>query len=343
MLSYGNIVILHPAAIGDAMLATPVAQTLKLNYPAARITYWSHPVLRQLLLGLNPNVDEFVDYSKEAGFFGILKTLKRLEPDLFVDLSNSSKLKLLPWFTRIPTLRYQKQKAGTQPIMHAVDNFLMTVQDVCPDKPAKIFPSIFPEALAPDVLAKISDRENFLTSPLIALVPGVGKFRPHRAWIYDGWIYLINYLHNQGAHRIILIGGEDDAEICERLQRETSNVCLNAAGILSLSETAAVLKRCEVVVSGDTGPAHLAVAVGTPVVGLYGATFSQRSGPYGCADLTIDQSNRCVCVGEKFCKVNQPGGPGECMHRIMLPDVIEKIDFLLKYGRNVENLQSLQD
>ena len=321
------------------MLATPVANALKLNYPAAKITYWSHPVLRQLLLGLNPYIDEFIDYSRDQGFFQMVKQIKSMQPDLFVDLSNSTKLKLLPLFTRIPTVRYQKQRTDTVPTMHAVDNFLDTVRHLCPEMPDPLFPSIFPEALAKDVMEKINGEGNFSGKPLIALVPGVGRFRPHRAWIPDGWTYLIRNLKERQQFRLLLIGGEDDAELCETINKETDNACINVAGLLSLAETAAVLRRCIFAISGDTGPAHLAVAVGTPVIGLYGATYPERSGPYGCSVMTIDQSKACRCHGAKACQFAKPNAPGECMHRIMLPEVLEKIDLAL----GIESDNVIQD
>lgn len=339
MLSFGNIVILHPAAIGDAVLATPVAHALKLNYPAAKITYWSHPILRQLLLGLNPHVDEFIDFSRDQGFFQMVKQIEAMKPDLFVDLSNSSKLKFLSWFTRVPIVRYQKQRGDALPVMHAVDNFLNTVRHLCPEMPDPLFPSIFPEALAKDVLDKINGGSEYSAQPLIALVPGVGKFRPHRAWIQEGWVYLIRNLQERKSFRLLLIGGEDDAELCESINKETGDACVNVAGVLSLAETAAVLRRCIFAISGDTGPAHLAVAVGTPVIGLYGATYPQRSGPYGYSVMTIDQSKACRCHGAKFCQFARPDAPGECMHRIMLPEVIEKIDLAL----GIENDNVIKD
>src|ERR1700676_4497212 len=109
MYAFGNIVIFHPAAIGDAVLASPVAKTLKANFPGAKITYWSHPSLRQLLLGLCPSIDDFVDFSQDKGFFDLVKTIRQLKPDLFVDLSNSNKSKWLTVFTSAKVVRYLKE------------------------------------------------------------------------------------------------------------------------------------------------------------------------------------------------------------------------------------------
>lgn len=325
MQSFGNIVIFHPAAIGDCMLATPVATTLRLNFPGAKITYWTHPSLRSILLGLCPAVDEVVDYVREASLFQQIKTFDQLRADLFVDLSNSTKSRAFGWLTKTRVLRYEKQSPNVVPRKHATANFLDTIKPVCSEYPENLFPTIFPDALAQEVIQRILAEHNFGPQPLIGIVPGVGKLRPHRAWIPDGWIYLLQHIHNWKSHIPVLLGGADEQELCTRLVEESEGRCLNLAGQLSLPETAAVLKRCKVVVSGDTGPAHIAVAVGTRVIGLYGPTFPDRSGPYGCKDLTIDQSAACQCHDAKVCQYANPHEPGQCMHRIMLPEVLAHI------------------
>lgn len=323
--AFGNIVIFHPAAIGDALLATPVAKTLKLNFPGAKITYWSHSSLKQLLFGLSPSVDEFVDFSKETPFFDLLKTFKQLKPDLFVDLANSGKSKMLTFLCSSTVLRYVKQPANAYPVVHAVDNFMDTIRPVCHEFPKPYFPTVFPEALASQILPRVTHGQTHLSDAMIALVPGVGKLRPHRAWLRDGWLYLIKSIISRGNFLPVLIGGEDEVELCAQLIQEAGQGCLNLAGKLALPETAAVLKSCRVVVSADTGPAHLAVAVGTPVIGLYGPTSVQRSGPYGFADLALDQNPACKCAENKSCQFTEKQAPGECMERIMLAEIIEKL------------------
>jgi len=325
MQSFGNIVIFHPAAIGDCMLATPVATTLRLNFPGAKITYWTHASLRSMLLGLCPAVDDVVDYVREASLFQQIKTFDQLRPDLFVDLSNSAKTRAFTWLTKTKVLRYEKQSATETPRKHATANFLDTIKPVCDEYPEHLFPTIFPDALASEILQRVLAQHDFGPQPLIGIVPGVGKLRPHRAWIYDGWLYLLQHVLSWQSHIPVLIGGADEEELCARLVSETAGRCLNLAGRLNLPETAAVLKRCKVVVAGDTGPAHIAVAVGTRVIGLYGPTFPERSGPYGCKDLLVDQSAACQCHDLKACRYANAGAPGECMHRIMLPDILAHI------------------
>ena len=332
MLAFGNIVVFHPAAIGDALLASPIAATLKLNYPAAKLTYWTHPALRNILLGLCPSIDEIVDYDRDASIFQQVKTFDAFKCDLFVDLANSLKSKSMTLMTRSKVLRYEKQPPDQVPRMHAVENFLDTIRPVCPEIPIKLFPSIFPEALSDEVLQRLYGEQGFTSAPLIGIVPGVGKHRPHRAWIYEGWQYLLQTILSWGIYQPILIGGEDEADLAERLNSDLENRCLNACGRLSLSETAAVLKACSVVVSGDPGPAHMAVAVGTPVLGLYGATYPERSGPYGYLEYVLDQSANCECHGLKCCRLSNAQDPGRCMQRIMLVEVLEKLT-LMGFGK----------
>jgi ADP-heptose:LPS heptosyltransferase len=339
MTVFSNILIFQPAAIGDVMLATPVAKTLKQNYPGARITFWGHASLRDLLVGLSPYIDEYIDYDK-PGLIAMLKIFWATKCDLFVDLSNSTRGMIISAFApgNVRIVAYKKQSANLIDKMHAVENFLDAVYPVCEEEVSPLFPTIFPTALADEVLKDIlTDRQG---KKLIGLVPGVGKLRPHRAWMLDGWKYLITHLLERQDCVPILIGGKDELDLVEKLDLKNSNGCLDLIGKLSLPETAAVLKECSVVISGDTGPAHLAVAVGTPVIGLYGATDPKRSGPYGYQDLVINQNAKCACSGLKFCSLTNPGESGECMSRIMLSEIIEKLNTVIGLSEILERINN---
>jgi ADP-heptose:LPS heptosyltransferase len=143
MNAFANILIYHPAAIGDSLLATPVTKTLKLNFPAAKITYWGHSSVRQLFGGFCPWIDEFIDYSKEQTLLDLFKTVSSIKPDLFIDLSNSNKGIWLSLFVKareyLPAkhsgwgacvvLTYIKNQSADN--SHATKNFLQTIEAVC--------------------------------------------------------------------------------------------------------------------------------------------------------------------------------------------------------------------
>ncbi len=328
MTSFSNIVVFHPGAIGDVMLATPVGVALRANFPQARITYWTHPSLIELL-SLLKSVDRVEGFVKDEGVLRHLQYLWRLKPDLLVDLAGSSRSGWLARFSGAKVVRYRKQTYGAYPIVHAVDNFLATLEPLSLEPLANKFPTI---SVGKKDLSAVENRlsaAGFSGKVLVGLVPGVGKLRSHRAWISDGWTYTARVLLKTGRYTPVLIGGTDEISLCHAIAQEVGDGCLNLAGELTLVETAALLKSCKAVVAGDTGPLHLSVAVGTPVVGLYGPTYKERSGPYGCLDTVVSQSHYCQCHDVKVCSLTQSAGPGECMSRIMLEEVFDQLRIVL--------------
>jgi ADP-heptose:LPS heptosyltransferase len=334
MPPFQNIVIFHPAAIGDAMLATPVAKALKLNYDGSKISYWSHPALKEVL-GCNPDIDQFLEFRKGTSLLELTGILRKLKPDLLIDLSNSSRGLWLSLTGGAKSLRYRKRPSAERPIVHAVDNFLATIAPVCARTPEAFFPTIFPNQSVWESLAGIWKESSTSERTFIGIVPGVGKLRPHRAWPLERWLSLIDEIGAGGKYHPVLIGGSDEMELCDQIAEPLGDRCTNLAGKLSLVETAACLKRCTMVISGDTGPAHLAVAVGTKVIGLYGPTFAARSGPYGCSSLTIDRSQQCRCADAKSCIVVPAGQASQCMSAITLNEVEEKMDAVFQNRGNM--------
>ncbi len=309
------------------MLATPVAATLKSAFPQAHIVYCTHPSLFELLK-LCKYVDELAESGKQLNVLSQRRLISSHKADLVVDLSGSSRSHMLTFLMNAQVVHYKKQSRDAAKIQHAVENFLQTLDPLGLTLPAELFPTIvIPTQLTESVRTRVYGASPQL--PLIALVPGVGNLRSHRAWIEDGWIYLIADILDTHRYIPVLVGGPDERALCERIAAATQRGCVNLAGELSLPETASLLKLSQVVVSGDTGPAHIAVAAGTPVIGLYGPTFPQRSGPYGCERLVLDASARCQCHHVKQCQLTHVPGPGECMRQLMLSDIWIKLKEVL--------------
>lgn len=326
MRSPQHIVIFHPAAIGDAMMATPVAMVLKKKFPQAKITYWSHSSLRPLVLDMCPYIDEFLDF-KKTNIFALYLQFRKTKCDLFIDLSSSLRGTFLARFGMVPALVLKKQKPGDIAFGHIVDNFLDTVKDICPDIPEKLFPTldadkVLSACLSPDMVQICETKNN-----LLAIVPGVGKLRPNRAWPLENWIELTRAVLKDGKFIPVFVGGPEEKEMGLELQKEFPD-CLNLCGKLSLAQTACVLKSCKIVITADTGPAHIATAVGTPVIGLYGPTEAKRYAPYECIAIAIDKSGTCQCLYQKNCRVGDPSNSGECMKLIQTDQVIQRLETL---------------
>ncbi len=321
MKNFQNILVIHAAAIGDAVLATPVSVKLKFALPSAKITYLTHPSLFPLL-ELCTAIDAFHPYDKKESIFAVRRRISSLKPDLIVDLSGSIRTFFRTVLLSNSVLHYKKQGEKSHHVVHAVDNFLHTIAQLeLPDAPS-IFPSLHPQKQHFQLLARnlaVPDR------PHIALVPGVGTLRPHRAWNESNWIALAKEILIDGRYDIVLIGGPEEHALCDRIACAIDQRCVNAAGKISLPETAALLSNCVATVSGDTGPAHISVSVGTPVIGIYGPTLPERSGPYGSNNTVISNCEKCQCRLTKFCTVTGPGEPGECLKEVSVRPVRDSL------------------
>lgn len=317
---FRNIAIIHPAAIGDVMFGTPVAATLKENFPEARLTYWTHESLFSLLK-LCPAIDAMAPFDRHAGIIDQRRQLDAFSADLIVDLVGSTRTKLITLFNRALVLTHNKKEFKRRTDMHIVDSLLSAVDTLNLNARKDKYPTLKTDANLFEAISKDTYQAKLSGKQIVALVPSVGTLRPHRAWKMDGWIGLIENIFDEPNIYPVLVGGKDDVQICNKIAESVNNKIENFAGKLSLPETATLLSQCALVISGDTGPAHLSVAVGTPVLGLYGPTLPSRNGPYGTINTTIENCQQCKCAGSKFCLVTPEPGPGACMQTITLDDV----------------------
>lgn len=140
------------------------------------------------------------------------------------------------------------------------------------------------EAAALENVAKFLCSENYDGSPLIALHSG-GHYFTRKRWPLDNYIRLAQYLLVQTGWRVVLIGGREDIENSRTIQKAVPQV-INATGRFKLSETAVLLKYCRIYLGNDSGPLHLAAAMGTPTLGLFGPTAPRQFYPYSPPDHT---------------------------------------------------------
>lgn len=309
--------VLHAGAIGDAVLATVVPSALKTVRPDRHIIYWTHPSLIDLLR-LCPAIDDFVPWDKKNSLGKQMQLVAGIKPDIIVDLTASLRTRIICLLSGVRTLTYAKESPSKRPILHAAENFVQTIASLTNGAKAG-FPTLYPtETLCMGVMNEFG-----IQPDSIALVSGVGKLRSHRGWPAQSWNDLARKLSAIGEH-IILIGGPEDAAAATEAAEGVPNL-VNLCGRLTLPQTAAALSACSVAVSGDTGPAHIAVAVGTPVVGLLGPTSPMRSGPFGYLDKSFDAGQLCKCQGNKMCVMTGAAGPGECMKTIAVDQVFDAV------------------
>jgi lipopolysaccharide heptosyltransferase I len=148
------------------------------------------------------------------------------------------------------------------------------------------------------------------------IVINPGAAWPNKRWPPERFGALAAALHERTGLRSLVTWGPSERDLATAVV----NASLNAASLApptSVSDLAVVLREAALVVSGDTGPLHIAAAMGTPLVGLYGPTWPERNGPWDPSDVVISRATVCVCHHKRQCLRGAP-----CINDIALDEVV---------------------
>lgn len=176
--------------------------------------------------------------------------------------------------------------------------------------------------LASEGLARAEEWLAGLPRPRIAL--NVGASRAYKRWPTERWQEVAQELAGAG-RSLVFVGDKHDAEIVAQIVPSLSGNFADLAGKTTLRELASVLASCDLLVTADTGPMHLAVAVGTPVVALFGATDPARHGPYGRRNIVLHKPVPGLIVPGK--RPTEEVGAA-CMAQITPKDVLAAVNSL---------------
>ena len=333
---FTNILIIKPGAIGDLLQMTPVIRTLKAKYPEAAVSFLVGSSQTAGLFKHHADVHETIVYDKKGeqrsfpALMDLWKRLRRNNYDLIINFQRST---MKTWFLASAAfpcrvLVYHKTKNRT---VHAVVNYLETLAPLginATDLRLELTPGAGDRAFATQLL---SSQKNS-TGPLIALNPGASH--QVNRWSAGHFAALADMLTQKLDARVIIVGGPEDVRLAEEIAAKAGSKPLLLAGKAGLLELGAVLEQCAMLVSGDTGPLHLATAVGIPVVALFGAADPARTGPIGDGHIVI-QAEKVSCVP---CRSRTCSNPRylECMEKISAESVFEAVSTLVTKGNRMQ-------
>ncbi len=316
-LSLKRVLFIRTDRLGETLLNIPAVQSIKQAYPEVRVTWMVNPQLVGLLEDL-PGVDAvvaepFTDklWWQAAWFFGCRWRLEKVDA---VIVSNAKKLYHLASFLGgVPiragydrkwgfllTHRIADQKMiGTR---HEVEcHFdLLKPLGISADVPADLALPVKPQTHEA-VLKRLEEKGIALSKPLVAVHPWTSNAA--KQWALERFRGLIDRIIEGGSREVAVIGGPEHASESSAFKRLSG--VHDLTGFFSLPELAAFLQRARVVISNDSGPAHVAAAVGVPVIALFGtqdaATGPARWGPWGAKHTVIwKKSMDEIAVDEVF-------------------------------------------
>lgn len=285
-----RVCIVLLSAVGDVVHALPVVNAIKRARPRARITWLLQDAGAALLHG-HPAVDEILLFRRKAGLAGFVQMALQLRErpfDVVLDLQCYFKATVLTALCRAPA------KIGLDPARAREFNWLVNNRHL-PKRPINHVQEHFLEFL--DYLqisrepvewnlgpwpAERPWQEEFFRAiprPRVALVAGTSN--PKKDWLPERWVELNDRLHAEFGLATILVGAKSPRETAlgQKMATECRHPPVNALGS-GLRRLVALLDGCDLVISPDTGPLHLAGALGRPVIGLYGYNSPTRVGPW---------------------------------------------------------------
>lgn len=336
MKSYSNILLIKPGAVGDLLQLTPVIRALALKYPGVRITLLLGSSASATMFQHNPHISETIVFDRKgahrslAAFLQLWNRIRTASYDLVVNFQRSNAKAWLLASAAFPcrVLVYHKARGRT---VHAVVNHLETLT------PLGIRPEQCDLSLElsygreEQVFADNLFRQNGISGKIvIALNPGASN--RIKCWSPEQFAALANLLVARLNAGIILVGGSSERDLAEGILNGMESEPLDLIGKTSLLQLGAVLADCDILVSGDTGPLHMATAVKTPVAALFGAIDPFRTGPVGEGHRVIRHDElACVPCVAKSC-VNKIDL--ECMLKITPDEVFDTVvDMLKAMGR----------
>ncbi|HNZ66043.1 MAG TPA: lipopolysaccharide heptosyltransferase I [Planctomycetota bacterium] len=328
-----KILIVKLSSLGDIVHTLPMVLNLKKAYPESEI----HWLVTRSFANILKNVRQidkthFFERDRWRGMkntisnlseiCALLKTLKQENYDIVIDYQGLFRSGLATFATRAPRrIGFQNARefaylAYNERVLpksiHAIDKNAELTTKVT-NQPCIIqFPEIINLKNKAKSL-KITDNKNY-----IALLPGARW--DSKRWPIENFLALTQLLPNEN---FLLLGSKSEQPLEEYFSAQQNTTSL--IGKTSLSELAAILQQTKIAICNDSGPMHLAVAVNTPVIALFGPTDSKKTGPYGDQNFVLQANVPCHPCRNKVCKKKD-----WCMKKITPQQVVDIIHDLQK-------------
>lgn len=292
--------------IGDTLFATPAIHGLRARFPAAHVTALAHRANREILCH-NPDIDDLL-VQGEHGALGFLAAVRRARFDLLVAFSTFSGW--LAWLggvahrveLRPPPLWWLAPRRDSRWWdCHAVELYL----DVVAPLGVEVSEPRLELHLGPEDrrgAAQLLEQVGVAAAvrggrQLVALHPGGEGYHGRKRWPAVRFGALARRLHRDWNCVVLVLGGPEESELGRRVVEASAGTAITAVGRTRLLETAAILERSSAFVGNDSSLLHMASALGTPAVGIFGATNARNYRPWRGAYRVVAPPGGRACYG----------------------------------------------
>jgi len=293
-----NICIIRLSALGDVTHAVPVVRAIQRHWPQTRIT-WICATLEHKLLSALDGIN-FIVVDKKSGWGGYYRLWRQLAGqrfDIMLQMQTSARANFTGAVVKADIkLGWDRLRARDFHRFFMTHSIPQTRFEHQVQGHLSFARSIGLDVLEPEWHFPISEQAISFVNDLIPGAARVLLISPcsshvHRNWSAERYASVADHAIERHGMTVVLSGGPSalEASIGKAIEAAANNPLINLIGKDTLPQLVALLHRADLVLTPDSGPTHLANALGTPVIGLHACTWSKRSGPYNSLDLCVDK------------------------------------------------------
>ncbi len=330
MTDYRHILLIKPSSLGDIVHAMPTCAAIRWAYPKAQLTW----LVKREWAGLVERIDG-VDRvwqveSTLTGWLSQVSLLRAEQFDLVVDLQGLFRSAAIgslsgaplrvgfangregsPWF-------YSRRVPVPQLEMHAVDRYLLVAEAVGASKAGE-----------PEFRFRIPKADHDEVDLLLSrsgVTPGTGWVAmnvsarwPTKRWSAESFAEVADRLQQESFGAVVMIGGPAERADVAAVMSMMKIPAVDLTGATAVGLLPALLSKASMLITNDSGPMHIAAAVGTPVVALFGPTSAVRTGPYGAGHTVLSGKVPCSPCFSRACHNTTPL---ECLRTVSAEQVL---------------------
>ena len=337
--NFKNILIIKPSSLGDIVLALPALSALRKSFTNAKISWFIRPDLAQLIEN-HPHLNEIIFFDRKllgqawynpraiGALFALVRKLRNENFDAIFDFQGLFRTAGLAWLSgckkrfgmqnarELAHLFYTHRVRQNKNSIHLVDYYLKIIQSAGAEK-------LTPQFIIPiDDRAVVSannllDSNNLEPKKYACLVSGSAHC--DKCWPVERFAAIADKISSQFSLKIVTTGSNCEKIITQRLAQLANVPVVDLAGQTDLHQLKAILKLAKIVISNDTGPGHIAAALNTPTVMIFGRANPARIAPY--------QKKHSVVAIEPFNRGLKPNSidPKYSVKNVTVDMVYEKV------------------
>lgn len=336
-----RILLRIPNWVGDAVICLPAIEAVRDSFPGSSITVLARPWVAPIM-EVHPAIDHVIQYKRPGKLlqnlkemFSIITILNRKKFDLAILFQNAFEAAFIAWCARIPSrvgygtdrrgflltrsLKIRRQE-GKDHQIHYYLGILEAMGLKARYKEPRIYlpPSVSAEARKR--LAGEGVRDGDL---LVGLGPGA-MFGGAKRWPPEDFASVGERASRIKGSKLVILGSKGEKDIAQAVERKLNGLAVNLCGKTELNEAVAVIGRCNVFVTNDSGLMHVAAAMGVPTVAVFGPTDPSATGPVGAVATYVRAEVECAPCLKAECP-----GDHKCMNSVTVDMVWREVERLL--------------